>query len=162
MILECRHIGGSNTRENPLRSTVESSKMKKKLSKKAIYESIGCSHVLIKDRDKHSFRNSIRSDNQTDSCIHNDPKLAYLNSPKRSNKMLVNFQDNTKPKHNGMKKRKATLHSNGFLDQEINGSPSNQGRDEKSNRNQIDEYKIKKFNLRSVSGTYSYKGKIWM
>ena len=161
MILECRHIGGSNTRENPLRSTVESSKIKKRLSKKAIYGSMGCSHVLIKDRDKHSFRNSIRLDNQTDSRIHNDPKMAYLNSPKRSNKMLVNFQDNTKPKHNGMQKRKATLHSKGFLDQETNGSPSNQRRDKTPNNNQIDEQKIKKSNLRSVSGTYSYKGITW-
>ena len=161
MISECRHIGGSNTRENPLRSTVESSKMKKKLSKKAIYGSIGCSHVLIKDRDKHSFRNSIRSDNQTDSFIHNDPKMAYLSSPKLSNKMLVNFQDNTKPKHNGMQKSKDNLYSKGFLDRKTNSIPSNQRRDEKPNNNQIDEQKIKKITLRSVSGTYLYKVEIW-
>ena len=157
MILECRHIGGSNTRENPLRSTVESSKIKKRLSKKAIYGSMGCSHVLIKERDKHSFRNSIRSDHQTDSFIHNDPKQAYLNSPKLSNKILVNFQDDSKPKHNGMQKSKTNLHSKGFFDQETNNSPSNQRRDENPDNNQIDEQKIRK---RSLSGTYSYKGKI--
>ena len=156
--MEHRHIGGSNTRENPLRSTVESSKIKNRAAKKTIYRSMGCSHVLIKDRDKHSFRNSIRSEHQTGSFIHNESKKAYLNSSKVSNKMLANLQDNIKPKHNGMQKSKTSLHSKGFLDQETSNSPSNQRRDEKADNNQNDEQKIRK---RSVSGTYSCKAKIW-
>ena len=149
----CSHIGGSNNRECLLKSTIESPKVKKRLSKNAIYGSIRCSHVLVKHRDQHSFRNLIRPDHQTDSFIHNDTKKANLNSPKVSNKMLVNNQENTKSKHNGMQKSLTNSHSKGFLEQGTNNSTFHQRRDEKPNNKKSNEQKVKTFNQRSASGT---------
>ena len=87
--------------------------------------------------------------------------MAILNSPKLSNKMLVNFQDNTKRKHHGIQKSTTNLHSKDYFDREANSSPSNQRREEKLHNNQTDEQKMKKFALRSVSGIFLYKFEIW-
>ena len=161
IFLQCRHIGGLNNHESLPRSTIESSKIKISLPKKAKYESIRCSHALIKNRDKRSFRKSIRSDHQTYPFIHNNPKSTLLNSSNVSNKIMVNIQEDTKPKRNGIQSNKTDLNSKSFLDHGAYNSQFNQRRDEISNNNQFDEQKTKAFILRSVSGTNSYHNKIW-
>ena len=74
--------------------------------------------------------------------------------------MLVNNQENTKPKHNGMQKRLANSHSKGFLEQGTNNSTFHQRRDEKPNNKKTNERKVKTFNQRSASGTYCYRDNI--
>ena len=74
---------------------------------------------------------------------------------------MVNIQEDTKPKRNGIQSNKTDLNSKSFLDHGTYNSQFNQRRDEISNNNQFDEQKTKAFILRSVSGTSSYHNKIW-